>query len=128
MGANISAVKNALLHVNNKSRSRKLRVLDVGCQNLYLATSDEVVSFLNRWNPSFDPVKVRQYAEMIAIGSEIDSSIGGVNGAWLGDLLSKAGLYYLSYDIFDGFKTFIFDLNRDAVPQKHLGAFDVVLN
>jgi hypothetical protein len=128
MGASISVVEKALLNVKKMPRSRRLRVLDVGCQNLYLSTSDQVVSFFNRWKPSFDPVKVRQYADMIAIGSEIDSVIGGVNGAWLGDLLTKAGFYYLSYDIFAGFKTFIFDLNQDSVPSKHFGLFDVVLN
>ncbi len=128
MGAKLSIINHILTNAHAPPKGKVLRVLDVGCQNLYLATAEQVESFLEQWKPSNDPLKVKEYAEMIAIGSEIDPLIGGINGAWLGDLLSKAGLDYLSYDIFEGYKTFIFDLNRDSVPRKHLGAFDVVLN
>lgn len=127
MGATLSVIEN-ILSKSQPSKGKELRILDVGCQNLYLAKEEQVVRFLEKWKPSYDSSKVRQYAEMIAAGSEIDASVGGLNGAWLGDILSRAGLNYLSYDIFEGYKTFIFDLNRDSVPRDHFGIFDVVLN
>ena len=127
MGANLSTIEN-ILSKTRPSDQKELRILDVGCQNLYLANVEQVVRFLEKWKPSYDASKVRQYAEMIAAGSEIDAQVGGLNGAWLGDILSRAGLNYLSYDIFEGYKTFILDLNRDSVPRDHLGIFDVVLN
>lgn len=127
MGATLSVIENILTKVQ-PHKGKGLKVLDVGCQNLYLAKTEQVIRFLEKWKPSYDPAKVIQYAEMIAAGSEIDASIGGINGAWLGDILSRAGIDYLSYDIFEGYNTFVFDLNRDSVPRDHLGSFDVVIN
>jgi hypothetical protein len=127
MGTTLSVIEN-ILSKTQPTKSVGLKVLDVGCQNLYLTEAEQVVRFFEKWKPSHDSKSVKQYAEMIAAGSEIDPSVGGLNGAWLGDILSKAGFSYLSYDIFDGYNTFVFDLNRDSVPRDQFGTFDVVLN
>lgn len=127
MGITLSVVED-ILSKSGLHTDSGLKILDIGCQNLYSVSCEQVVSFLNKWKPSCPPEKVKKYAEMVAEGSEIDPVVGGINGAWLGDLLTKAGFDYISYDIFDGYKTFVFDLNFESVPKEHLNAFDLVLN
>jgi hypothetical protein len=65
---------------------------------------------------------------MVEIGSSIEKTIGGINGAWLGDLLVKAGHNYLSFDIFKGYKTQFFDLNQDILPKELINNFDIIFN
>ena len=93
MGATLAAVEQVLEHVHREGK-RPLKILDVGCQNLYLADAAKIVGFFQKWAPACDSGKVLAYANMIWSGSEIDPVLGGLNGAWLGDLLSKAGFEY----------------------------------
>jgi hypothetical protein len=116
-----------LLLSHPKLAGRRLRVLDIGAQNLYHATSGEIVSFLERHGPGYHPDDLAAYADMLAAGARIDAA-GGIQGAWLGEILSRVGADYLAYDIFEADRTAIFDLNRDAVPQEARGSFDLVLN
>jgi hypothetical protein len=51
-----------------------------------------------------------------------------MKGAWLGDLLVRAGMDYLALDIFPGYQTEIMDLNSERLPDRHLRAWNVVLN
>ena len=103
-------------------------VLDIGTQNLYRADADRIVAFIRRFNDVYDPESLRSYAEKLSLGSQFYPEIGGINGAWLGDLLMRMGLNYESFDIFDGYRTTIFDLNRDDLDPGLAGTFDLVLN
>jgi hypothetical protein len=105
-----------------------LNILDIGCQNLYLAEASKIEEFILRWNPKVNIKNVSEYACMIEAGSAIDPVVGGLNGAWLGDLLTKAGHEYLSFDIFEGYKTQTFDLNRDSILKDQINKFDIVFN
>lgn len=103
-------------------------VLDIGAQNLYRADADSIVAFIRRFNDVYDPAALKAYAMRLSLGSQFFPGIGGINGAWLGDLLVRAGIDYRSFDIFDGYRTTIFDLNRDDLDPAMAGTFDLVLN
>jgi len=127
MGASLSVVDKIFGHVD-ASNKKSLNILDIGCQNLYLAEASKIEEFILRWNPKVNIKNVSEYACMIEAGSAIDPVVGGLNGAWLGDLLTKAGHEYLSFDIFDGTNVFLFDLNFDLPNSEFLGKFELVTN
>ena len=125
MGVSLWEIELLLNHP--RLAGRRLRVLDIGTQNLYHATAGEIVSFLERHGPGYHSDDLRAYADALAAGARIDAA-GGIQGAWLGEILSRVGADYIAYDIFEADRTVIFDLNRDAVPPDSRGAFDLVLN
>ena len=108
--------------------AREARVLDIGSQNLYLADKDSAKGFIRRYNDIYEETELDAYAQMLADGSLIDPACGGINGAWVGDLLSRAGMEYLAFDIFEGFGTVLFDLNHEKVDPSIRGSFDIVFN
>jgi hypothetical protein len=104
------------------------RVLDIGTQNVLCCTPPEVVGFIRRFNDVWDAEDLAIYAEVFAAGSAYRPETGTVGGAWLGDLLTRAGMEYVAYDIFDGHRTTVFDLNTGSVPVASRASFDLVLN
>ena len=100
-------------------------VLDIGSSNLYSATPDGLRHFLSQ----YDPVEAgdHEFIERLAKGSKYGPD-GVANESFVGELLERAGLRYLSFDIADGYKTQIFDLNRNALEEKLHGTFDTVIN
>ncbi|MGR4867189.1 hypothetical protein [Caulobacter sp. LARHSG274] len=125
MAINLESVEHflALLDI-----PKAANVLDVGCQNVYRADPVETVNFIRRQNDIYDEEDLQAWARLFSIGSETPPEIGGLNGAWLGDLLERAGMSYCSYDIYPGYKTKIFDLNCRSVPPEDRGSFDLVFN
>jgi SAM-dependent methyltransferase len=107
---------------------RPRRVLDIGTQNVNLCTAEEVIGFVNHFNGVWDPDDLAAYAEVVAAGSAYSPDRGGINGAWLGDILTRAGMEYVAYDIFGGHRTTVFDLNTECVPIADRATFDVVIN
>jgi hypothetical protein len=99
-------------------------VLDIGSSNLYSAVTDRLTAFLERRGCRADIT----FAERLAAGSAYDSVRGGLNGAFLGELLERAGIDYRSLDIADGYRTTILDLNHARLPRSLRGRFDLVLN
>jgi hypothetical protein len=87
-----------------------------------------VIGFIRRFNDVWDHADLAAYAEVVAAGGVCRPKFGGIGGAWLGDILSRAGFEYVAYDIFEGYRTTIFDLNTGAVPAVQRGSFDLVLN
>jgi len=100
-------------------------VLDIGSSNLYSATPDGLRHFLSQYNPV--AAGDHEFIERLAKGSKYGPD-GVANESFVGELLERAGLRYLSFDIADGYKTQIFDLNRDVLEEKLHGAFDTVIN
>jgi predicted O-methyltransferase YrrM/SAM-dependent methyltransferase len=127
MGTSISEIYNVLTAVDHSS-DKSLRILDIGTQNVYLCTAEEVIRFVRYFNDVWEPDDLAAYAEVVAAGSALHPQWGGVNGAWLGDILSRAGIDYVAYDIFEGYRTTVFDLNSGDMPRADCGSFDVVLN
>lgn len=105
-----------------------VRILDIGSSNLYAAPADGIRDFLNRHNPSLPAAEAGQLAERLAAGSYVDPVKGALNGAFVGQLFEAAGMEYLSFDIASGYKTEILDFNVRSLPERHRGAFDLVLN
>jgi len=126
MGASLSEIAEVL--ANQHLPRNRLRVLDIGSQNLCAADEDGIVAFIRSRNDIYDSADLARYAQLLSLGSTMDAAIGGLNGAWLGDLLERAGIDYLAFDIFDGYRTVIFDLNTLNLPVEHRSAFDLVLN
>jgi len=102
-------------------------VLDIGSSNLYSATADGVKRFLRK-HARREVENIDVLAERLATGSAYDPVNGGTNGAFVGELLERAGMEYASFDIASGYRTTILDLNRAALPEKLKGRFDLVLN
>lgn len=101
------------------------RVLDIGAQNLYLATADAITTFVEKMGRSCSP----EWAQQLAAGSgHTECGQGFVNGAFLYDLLERSGMSYTAFDIFAGQRIRVFDLNENRVPLLMRGTFDVVLN
>jgi hypothetical protein len=127
MGTSISEISDVLAAVAQPS-SGPCRVLDIGTQNVGLCTAADVIGFIRRFNDVWDHADLAAYAQVVAAGAAHHPTYGGINGAWLGDILSRAGFEYVAYDIFERYRTTIFDLNADAVPAAQRGSFDLVLN
>jgi SAM-dependent methyltransferase len=127
MGTTISEISDVLAAVVQPP-SGPCRALDIGTQNVGSCTAEDVIGFIRRFNDVWDHADLAAYAQVVAAGSAHHPKYGGINGAWLGDILSRAGFEYVAYDIFDGYRTTIFDLNANAVPAAQRGSFDLVLN
>lgn len=104
------------------------RVLDVGCSNLHSIDPERMKAFIRSRNPDHPAHNLDLWARFAAAGGVMDSEIGGINGAWLGDMLTRAGMDYTAFDIFPGYKTEIFDLNQSDLPEHHRERYDLVLN
>lgn len=105
-----------------------LRVLDIGSSNLYLADTQGVIEYVRGFTGEQTSTSLNEFAARIAKGSAYDPVKGGLNESFAGELIERCGMGYLSMDIARGYKTEILDLNRENLPRRHRGAFDVVLN
>ena len=105
-----------------------LRVLDIGSSNLYQADAPGIVEYVRGFPGADARPRLDAFAERLARGSAYDPVKGGLNESFAGELIERCGMSYLSFDIAKGYKTEIFDLNRDDLPRPHRHAFDVVLN
>jgi hypothetical protein len=104
-----------------------LRVLDVGSSNLYDADAAEMAAFIRRH--AEDPgAELEAFCARLAKGSVFARGGGSENGAFLGELLQRAGFRYASVDIAAGWGTRILDLNRATLPPDMAGAYGLVLN
>jgi hypothetical protein len=127
MAVGISEIHSVLEEIDWSSNPFR-RVLDIGAQSVTSCDAEEVGRFIRRLNDVWEPADLAAYAQVVAAGAAYDPRYGGTNGAWLGDILSRAGFEYVAYDIFEGYRTTIFDLNNGAVPAAQRGSFDLVLN
>jgi hypothetical protein len=103
------------------------RVLDIGAQNLVNSAPESIVQFITTFTDAWNPDDLAVFADAVAVGSS-SYPWGTINGAWLGDLLSRAGMEYRAYDIFAGPRTTVCDLNSASVPGADHATFDLVLN
>jgi hypothetical protein len=103
-------------------------ILDVGCSNIHSLTEVGLVEFVRRFNDIYEVESLRRWAHFVVAGGVMDAAFGGTNGAWLGDVLTRAGFHYTAFDIFPGYKTEYFDLNHQATPDAHRARYDLVLN
>ena len=102
-------------------------ILDIGSSNLYSANPEQIKRFLKKYAPA-DVQDAIPFAETLARGSGYDPVRGGLNESFAGQLFEKAGMEYLAFDIADGYRTQILDLNHATLPKNLQGHFDLVLN
>lgn len=113
-----------LQHLRDTNRiPDNARVLDIGSSNLYSASVDGLLQFARSFGKSLPLDVVERISEGSAYGPN-----GGINLSFVGDLLERVGLSYLAFDIANGFRTSIFDLNCETLPDDLRGTFDLVLN
>lgn len=103
------------------------KILDFGSSNLYGATTEQIVSFVQRHNAS-PRADLQSWAEKLAAGSGTDTGGTNLNGSFVGELFEAAGMGYDAIDIADGYKTTIVDLNSMRLPAEMVGAYDSVIN
>src|SRR5436305_1897732 len=106
---------------------RGTSILDIGSSNLYSATANDIKDFVGKHAPrAMDGID--EFAARLSYGSDYDPVSGGRNGTFVGELFERAGMNYTSFDIADGYRTTIFDLNHTALPKSLQKKFDLVLN
>src|SRR5437660_9087081 len=76
-------------------------VLDIGSSNLYSATEEALRRFMASFGPGPAKDDIDGFIRRFAAGSEYGPD-GGKNESFLGELLERVGLRYLSFDIADG--------------------------
>lgn len=104
------------------------RVLDVGTSNVYNVPADEAAALISRHNRRLPAADARRLAERLAAGSGVGPDGVALNRAWLGEVFDAVGVEYHSFDVAEMYRTEVFDLNRDRLPERHRGRFDLVLN
>ena len=98
-------------------------ILDIGSSNLYKAEKTATREFLAHYGVRPDDAFVDHLEKGSAYGPN-----GGTNDVFVGELLELAGLKYLAFDIANGYRTRVFDLNSEILPDDLKGTFDTVLN
>jgi hypothetical protein len=114
------------LHSRGILSKRNMKILDIGCQNLFSIPEDEGLSFVLEHRVDDGGEQVRDAIRQLAARSTWPRGIG--EPVYFFEFATLCGLDYLAYDIFPGEKIKIFDLNRDSVPEHHRGRFDCVFN
>src|SRR5271170_2320990 len=100
------------------------RLLDIGTQHLYHLTIDGARAFVARHGGIADEPTFRRVAEQLVLRSRP----GNIpNRSWLSELIDLTNIEYTSFDVCPGLRTEIFDLNRQELPEKYSGHFDVIL-
>jgi SAM-dependent methyltransferase len=101
------------------------RLLDIGSQNLYNATPENIRKFVTGIAEVRDEAAFQAEASRI---SYFSTPRPGERTAYLSELFDLAGVSYDSYDVCPALKSEIFDLNVERLPNRFRGAFDVVIN
>ena len=88
-------------------------VADVGCQQLRGATPADMDRFLSHFGGSCSAAELAHLAG---------------HNTFICEHLIRVGFRYRSFDVVEAPNCEYLDLNTDAVPRGHRGAFDLVLN
>lgn len=97
------------------------KVLDIGSSYLYNLSSKDVTVFCARFERNVSSRVADDLAER-------STKRSGRQMLFLSELMLLAGFNYESYDVCPGERTTVFDLNRQEIPEKDRGSFDLVLN
>jgi hypothetical protein len=106
---------------------RQKKILDFGSSNLYGATSEQIINFVEKHNPQ-PPRNLKTWAAKFAEGTGVDANGVNTNGSFAGELFEMADMKYDSIDIASGYNTTIVDLNTQVLPADMVGSYDSVLN
>ena len=105
--------------------SDKNRLLDIGPQNVYFCTEEQVRKLVRQQGTKIPAEKLNQEAKRLA---HFSTPRPDENTTLFSEITDLAQIDYHAFDICPAPKTDIFDLNFDSLPQKHREQYDVVLN
>jgi SAM-dependent methyltransferase len=100
-------------------------ILDIGASNIYGATTDELIYFLEKYGKA--PVDARLRAKAADLSERSDPTHPRAL-TFVHELLEETTIEYQAIDVFPGPRTRIFDLNFESLPRSMVGRFDLVLN
>lgn len=106
----------------------RIHVLDIGSSNLYSADQESVRNFFAKYGNRNSNEEIKAITTKLVAGSTYVVGKGGLNEAFVGEMLEKAGMAYTSFDIAYGYKTFLLDMNHSPLPSQFFQTFDLVLN
>ena len=103
----------------------KNKMLDIGPQNVYHATSDNIKRFVaNQGQSVSDEILEREADRLVYFSTPRPDE----RTTLLSEITDLTFIEYNSYDVCPGLKTDIIDLNHDSILEKDINYYDVVLN
>ncbi|OSQ44287.1 hypothetical protein [Thalassospira alkalitolerans] len=109
-------IRHIVQMIENGYLTRETRFLDIGCSNLYNATEQDISDILKK----FDVIDV-DFCQRLA-------SMSVEKSAFAGELIDRIGAHYDAIDFAIDYKTTKFDLNKDNLPSRFRGKFDLICN
>jgi hypothetical protein len=122
MGLNMECV----LYLQKKGHltTSKNKLLDIGPQNVYLASPSQIEEFLHRCGVE----TAGSLEEVIQRLSHYSHPRPGERTTLLSQLTDLTTIEYNSFDVCPALKTELLDLNYDALPRQYYEYYDLVLN
>jgi hypothetical protein len=116
-----------MLYLQEKGllNSDKNRLLDIGPQNVYFCTEEQIRKLVRQQGTKVSAEKFDQDAKGLAYFSTPRPE---ENTTLFSEIADLAQIDYHAFDICPAPKTDIFDLNFDSLSQEHREQYDVVLN
>lgn len=105
--------------------NKKNKLLDIGSQNIYFATNEQVKKFLINQGESNCEEKFKDKIDKIIYFS---TPREGERTTYLSELTDLTNIEYNSFDVCPALKTEILDLNFDSLPVKYNNYYDVIIN
>lgn len=100
-------------------------ILDVGSQNLYNATHQEIIKFVKTIKKDIEIDDISEEAKRI---SYFTTPRPGERTAYISEIIDLTNIKYTSFDVCPALKTEILDLNFEDLPTRYRESFDIVLN
>ena len=123
MGINLDCI--LYLQANGWLTPDKNRILDVGPQNVYFCTEEQISKFIANHRGEISDDKLTTEIKRLAYFSTPRPEERTTLFSEIADL---AGIEYQAIDICPAPKTILLDLNYDQAPSEYHDHFDVVLN
>ena len=105
--------------------SQKRRFLDIGPQNVYFCTVDQIGKFLvGQDTPDHDGARLAEIARLVYFSTPRPDE----RTTLFSEIADLANIEYNSFDVCPALKTELLDLNFDGLPAKYRNYYDVVTN
>jgi len=115
MGMGLSLSYILYLQRNGHLTPAKNAILDIGAQNVYSATVEQIEEIIARQeNQPAAPATIRKLAKR--------------SSPFFSEIAALAGIEYHAIDVCTAPRTNVVDLNGEPLPAVHVGRYDVVLN
>ena len=105
--------------------SQKRRFLEIGPQNVYFCTVDQIGRFLVGQDiPDHDGARLAEIARLVYFSTPRPDE----RTTLFSEIADLANIEYNSFDVCPALKTELLDLNFDGLPAKYRNYYDVVTN